>query len=263
MFSYFGYGSNINLTSLRAKGVVPHTSKKATLKGYKLVFNVQHWFRHEGGVGNVIPSENPEDRVEGLVHLCEDEHLAMLDAVESYGVGYDRIEVSLETADGPTQAITYVGIPSYLNDSCLPTRRYLNIILKGATAAGLDMGYIEKLRQHPQHPEEEYPPFQPPSVKEELFTPETLALHPHYTALAGAVFDMRGAQSRLDCLVGLIGGKDMTLFFLKRHDTSDGSETLEDFLQGRITEGSKKYINAYLHEYHREYTYIGRYMYAQ
>ncbi|MEG3641596.1 gamma-glutamylcyclotransferase family protein [Magnetococcus sp. PR-3] len=261
MFSYFGYGSNINLTSLRAKGVVPHASRKAILRGYKLVFNVQHWFRHEGGVGNIVPSNNPDDRVEGLVHDCDDEHLELLDAVESYGVGYDRIEVPLETSQGPTQALTYVGIPSYLNNDCLPTRRYLNIILKGATAAGLNEAYIEKLRSHKMHPDTEYPLFEPPSSMKAVFTSETLAQHRYYTALAGAVFDMRGAESRLECLVDLIGGKDMTLFFLKRHDTSDGRETLDDYLQGNISEGGKKYINAYLHEYNREYAYIGQYHY--
>lgn len=56
MITYFGYGSNINLISLRAKGVVPLSSLRGTLKGWKLAFNVQHWFRHEGGVGNIIPT---------------------------------------------------------------------------------------------------------------------------------------------------------------------------------------------------------------
>jgi hypothetical protein len=91
MFLYFGYGSNINLVSLRAKGVDPVASERAILRGWRLRFNVQHWFRHEGGVGNIEPSPNPDDFVEGMVHTCYDEHLAPLDAVESYGLGYDRI----------------------------------------------------------------------------------------------------------------------------------------------------------------------------
>jgi hypothetical protein len=33
VFPYFGYGSNINLTSLRAKGVEPRWSQPATLHG--------------------------------------------------------------------------------------------------------------------------------------------------------------------------------------------------------------------------------------
>ena len=261
MYVYFAYGSNLNLTSLRAKGVEPRSSERATLPGWKLLFNVRHWFRHEGGVGNIHPSDNPSDRVEGLMHVIEDEHLPLLDALEAYGVGYDRIEVVPETTHGPTRALTYVGLPAALDAGCLPTRRYLNILLKGATAAGLDEAYIERLGRHPVHPEQEYPPFEHPAAEGPVLNRGTLAQNPHYTALAGAVFDMRGARRDLDCLQALFGGKDMTLFHLKRHDTSDGSEPLDDVKQGRISAAGRKYLNAYLHEYAAEYRYVGRYVY--
>ena len=58
-----------------------------------------------------------------------------------------------------------------------------------------------------------------------------------------------------------LGGKDMTLFHLKRLDTSDGSETLADIKHGHITEPGRKYLNAYLHEYDAEFRYVGRYVY--
>jgi sulfite reductase (NADPH) flavoprotein alpha-component len=70
---------------------------------------------------------------------------------------------------------------------------------------------------------------------------------------------MRGAESRLDCLLDLFGGKDMTLFHLKRLDTSDGTETLEDIKNGNISPEGKNYLNTYLHEYAREFKYAGRY----
>lgn len=261
MFHYFGYGSNLNLTSLRAKGVEPQRSTPAALPGWRLRFNVRHWFRHEGGVGNIQPGD-AGDRVLGLVHRCEDEHLPLLDLVESYGAGYDRIHVDLETAAGPVRAVTYVGIPSYLDDACLPTRRYLNIILQGAARAGLDPDYIERLRSHPTHPDPDYPPFDFPEEPKCFFTQRTLARHPLYTGLAGAVFDMRDAAPRLECLRELLGGKDMTLFHLKRHDSSDGSETLQDIRDDRISEAGRKYLNAYLHEYNAEFRYAGRYDFA-
>lgn len=261
MLYYFGYGSNLNLTSLRAKGVEPHVSECATLHGWKLRFNVRHWFRHEGGVGNIQPTHNPADQVQGLVHQCEDHHLPMLDAMESYDIGYDRIEVELETQHGRVSALTYVGLPGYLDERCLPTRRYLNILVHGAIKAGLDQAYIDALRQHPTHAEKDYPPFQPPPEPAQIFNQETLARHPNYTALAGAVFDMQGARSDLDCLHALFGGKDMTLFHLKRLDTSDGSETLDDIKHGHIDEPGRKYLNAYLNEYDVEFRYVGRYVY--
>jgi hypothetical protein len=51
-FLYFGYGSNMDATSLRAKGVQPSSSTPALLTGWRLRFNVEPFFRHEGGVGN-------------------------------------------------------------------------------------------------------------------------------------------------------------------------------------------------------------------
>jgi sulfite reductase (NADPH) flavoprotein alpha-component len=259
MFLYFGYGSNINLISLNAKGVEPISSQPGILRGWRLRFNVQHWFRHEGGVGNIEPSPNSDDVVEGMVHTCHDEHLAPLDAVEAYGVGYDRVEVDVETPSGKVKAFAYVGLPGYLNDDCLPSQRYLNIITKGAEAAGLSESYIQRLRDHPIHQPDEYPEFEYPADDKSRFTPHSLASHPYLTALMGAVFDMRGAESRLDCLLDLFGGKDMTLFHLKRLDTSDGTETLEDIKNGNISPEGKKYLNTYLHEYAREFKYAGRY----
>ena len=51
----------------------------------------------------------------------------------------------------------------------------------------------------------------------------------------------------------------MRLFHLRRHDTSDGTETLDDLHEGRITESAREYLNTYLHEYATEFRYIGRY----
>ncbi len=260
---YFGYGSNMDLASLRAKGVEPRASERATLPGWTLVFDVRHWFRHEGGVANIRRSPEPEACVHGVVHTCDDEQLARLDAVESYGVGYDRIEVELDTAQGPLRATTYVGLPGYLDPACLPTRRYLGIILRGATSAGLPAVYLERLRGQPLHPEASYPPFEHPPGPVPVFDRRRLAAYPRHTAVAGAVFDMEGAQPRLHCLFELFGGKDTTLFHLRRLDTSDGSETLDDVRHGRISAAGRRYLDAYLHEYAAEFRYVGRYSYDE
>lgn len=260
MITYFAYGSNINLTSLRAKGVEPIASKRALLRGWKLKFNVKHWFRHEGGVGNIQPSSNPGDLVEGMLHIFPDEQLKNLDAMESYGFGYDRVTVPLETDDDLTNGFAYIGLPEFLDDNCLPTQRYLNITIRGAEAAGLSKQYIDNLRRQRVYVPDEYPQFEYPADNGISYTAQTLAQHQNLTALAGAVFDMQHANSRLACLLDLFGGKDMTLFHVKRHDTSSGSETLDDILKGNISQGAKKYINAYLNEYAVEFIYVGRFI---
>lgn len=259
MIHYFGYGSNIDMTSLATKGVRPRSSVRARLPGWRLTFNVHHWFqRLEGGVGNIVRTDDPSDEVRGVMHVCDEPDLAKLDAVESYGVGYDRIEVELETEDGPAKALAYVGIESYLDERCRPTQRYLNIIVRGAEAAGIDADYIAKLRATPVHVPPDYPSFRHDPDLPELDA-DSLATHPRYTAVFGAVFDMAEARWQHHCLWELFGGKDTTLFHLRRHDDSHGDESLDDVVHGRLTEGQRAYLNAYIHEYAAEYRYVGRY----
>jgi len=105
----------MDLQSMHAKGVEPRISERAVLRGWRLRFNVRHFFRHEGGVGNIEPSKDPADLVWGVLHLCEDDHLALLDAAEAYGHGYERITVEVANGHGSREATTYVGMPSFLD----------------------------------------------------------------------------------------------------------------------------------------------------
>jgi len=249
----------MSLPSLRAKGVAALESLPASLDGWALRFNVRHWFPHEGGMGNVERTGRAGDRVLGLVHLCDDADLKALDGVEAYGWRYDRIEVDVQTSGGTVRAWTYVGMPGAIDDSCLPTRRYLNILLAGAEAAGLDADYIGRLRSHPLAPSIDYPPFERPSVPSAIFNRSSLAEHAAYTAIADSVFDMSAARGDLASLIPLFGGRDMTLFHIRRLDTSDGSETEGDVRDGRLSASALRYINTYLHAYATEFRYVGRY----
>lgn len=262
MFWYFGYGSNMDLRSLRAKGVEPQESLRAALHGWRLRFNVHHFFRHEGGVGNIERSDDPADVVWGVVHHCRDADIELLDAAEAYGHGYDRTTLTLDTERGPMEAIAYIGIPSFIDERCRPTQRYLNILINGATESGLDHDYVEKLRRHPVHQKLPVPPFLPPPGDYPTYDEKTLAEHPMLTALAGAVFDMSHARWQHSFLQGFFGGRDMTLFHLKRLDHSDGSETLDDIRCNRLSAAQRQYLDEYLHEYSAEYVYVGRYLYA-
>lgn len=261
MFWYFGYGSNMDLNSLRAKGVAPRSSQPALVSHWRLRFNVRHFFSHEGGVGNIEPA--PGANVWGVLHLCDDQHLAALDDAEAYGYGYDRALLRVRTAVGEQDALTYVGMPAFLDDRCLPTRRYLNILLQGARAAGLDAAYVAALARQPLHAPPLRPPYRAPAGEHPAFDAGTLARHPLHTALADAVFDMSAAQPRHFFLRQLFGGKDMTLFHLQRMDRSTGRETLDDIGAGRLDDAQRSCLNEYLHEYALEYRYAGRYLRAR
>ena len=273
MFCYFGFGSNMNLASLKAKGVDPLASQRAELPGWRLRFNVQHFFRHEGGVGNIEYTGDPNDRVLGVVHQCPKRTLPDLDAAEAYGYGYDRIEVDVTLLDAIPHSVplsatndrirvtTYVGMPSFINHQCLPSQRYLNIVVHGARQAGLEIDYVNTLALHPVHQPEDYPEFQPPDGDFPGFNASSLANAPLYTSLFGSVFDLSEARPQHEFLKGFFGGKDMTLFHLKRMDTSDHTECLDDIRQGRLNNAQRRYLNAFLNEYAREYRYIGHFSY--
>lgn len=267
MFHYFGFGSNMSMLSLKAKGVEPLASVRAELTGWRLRFNVQHFFRHEGGVGNIERTGNPDDRVLGMLHTCPDEALALLDDAEAYGHGYDRIEVEVTPheveapADQAISALTYVGMPQFIDDTCRPSRRYLNIVLEGARQANLDDTYIQYLANQSIHSVQDYPPFAPPPGNYPTFDKDSLAEQPLFTALYGSVFDMSQARPLHDFLRGFFGGRDMTLFHLKRLDSSSMEETIEDIRNGLLDQAQKRYLNAYLNEYAREYRYAGQYSY--
>jgi hypothetical protein len=260
VFLYFGYGSNLHLPALRAKGVAPIASVRGRLPGWRLTFDVRHWFPHEGGMGNIRQTGDASDEVQGVVHTCEDAALATLDRMEAYGVGYDRVKVDVSTDAGRVIAEAYVGLPAFIDACCLPTRRYRSILLKGAMAAGLDEHYIRRLSQHPVMPEADPPSFVPPAGDFSTFTREALAMQPECTALLGSVFDMSLARSDLSSAKPVLGARDTTLFHLHRHDTSDGRETLEDVERGRVPESARRYLAAWLHAYATEFRYAGRYI---
>lgn len=263
MFLYFGFGSNMDRISLSAKGVEPVSSWPAVLPGWRLRFNVEHFFRHEGGVGNIEPAPDTGEAVQGVLHRCKDADLAALDAAEACDYGYRRITVPVQSGGETVQALTYVGMPAFINEACRPSRRYLNILIRGAEAARLDGGYVAALRAQAVHTPPDYPPFRHPPGDHPVFDAGTLARAPLCTALYGAVFDMSVARPRHEFLKQLFGGRDMTLFHLQRMESSVGGETWDDIRYARLTAAQERHLNAYLQEYAREYRYVGRFRYGE
>lgn len=247
----------MNLSSLKAKGVKPISSHQAELQGWRLRFNVQHFFRHEGGVGNIEYTGNSHDRVLGLVHECQPEALPLLDAAEAFGHGYDRIEVGVKAKGQLIKAVTYIGMPAFINEKCKPSQRYLNIVAEGARTAGLAQDYVAQLASHPVHQPEAYPPFIAPQGDFPSFSEAELSERPLYTGLWGYAFDMTSARPTHEFLKSFFGGRDMTLFHLKRMDTSTQDESLDQLRKGHLNQAQRDYLHAYLHEYAREYRFAG------
>lgn len=258
MFYYFGYGSNLSVISLKAKGVDPLSSEPARLEGWKLVFNIPDFFQIEGGTGNIVPGADT-DVVHGALHGCRAGDVHKLDQLEAVGVTYRRVETTVTAYSGRrVRAYVYVGLADILDDACLPSQRYRNILVQGATDMRLDPRYIAELRAMPTHPTPAFPAFACPGDVQRTFTLAEVAREPHLTALGGFVFDMSNARPRHAYLRTLLGGKDATLLFMRRMDTSDGSETVESVTRGAFNDAQRSFLNGYLHEFAREYRVVGR-----
>ena len=64
MVWYFAYGSNLSIPQMLGRVGEWQTSRKATLKGWKLIFNVdsKRWGK---GAANIVETEDPNDIVYG------------------------------------------------------------------------------------------------------------------------------------------------------------------------------------------------------
>lgn len=257
MFYYFGYGSNMNLVSVKAKGLAPLSADPAVLRGWRLVFDVPDFFRIEGANSNIEMAT--DEKVHGVLYCCPDDDLPALDELEAVGACYLRQRFVVHTYDGRgVSAYAYVGIADRLESGHQPSRRYMNILIRGAESMKLSPAYIAQLRAQEVRPDPVYRPFTFPSRPAEVFASSHLRLHRNVTALAGAVFDMTDARPEHHYLRDFFAGKDMTLFLLKRMDTSDGSESFADIVGDRMSNEQRRYLTNYLHEFEREYRYIGR-----
>src|SRR5688572_762967 len=110
MFYYFGYGSNMSVNALKAKGVEPLSAEPAILDGWRLSFNIPDFFLIEGGTGNIEIAEMRQ--VHGILYSCRNEHLEVLDELEAVGVSYQRVKTIVTTYSGRSvSTYVYIGLP--------------------------------------------------------------------------------------------------------------------------------------------------------
>lgn len=257
MIYYFGYGSNMNLISLKAKGVTPHLCIPSVLEGWRLTFSVPDFFKIEGGTGNIEPE--PGHIVHGVLYQCDQKDLASLDEIEALGICYERKKLVVRNYQGETfQAFVYIGIKSRMENHHKPSQRYLNILIQGATKSGLDPSYIETLKKTETTHLPVYPVFKCAEKKLKIYTPEDISNCDLHTSIGGYVFDMSEARKEHDFLKSFLEKKDVTKFFLKRMDNSTESDPDIETLSKQLTNAQKRYLNAYIHEFNKEYRLAGK-----
>lgn len=78
---YFAYGSNLNIFQMMKRVGEWKTSKRAYLKGYRLVFNVKSP-RWGGYAANIQKTGNNQDTVYGVVYFLNEQKIAVLTSYE-------------------------------------------------------------------------------------------------------------------------------------------------------------------------------------
>ncbi|MEE9313709.1 MAG: gamma-glutamylcyclotransferase family protein [Rhizobiaceae bacterium] len=135
--AYFGYGSLVNLDTLRTPYISAH---RARLKGWR-----RAWLSYPSTANNFVKNTDmaflsveqaPTTAIEGLVVIDHSSSLASLDKRED---AYDRVEIShdsLEFLDenplqGNTKAYLYVAQQPAANQKTNILRSYLDAVMQG------------------------------------------------------------------------------------------------------------------------------------
>ena len=148
---YFAYGSNLCLRRMR--GRVPSAKRigPALLPGYALRWHK----RGADGSGKctiAIAAKDPVG-VHGILYRVKANEKLQLDLTEGLGRGYDEASVTVETPAGPRQATTYIAAHSHINDSLMPYLWYRDLVIAGASEAGISDDYVRRLATVPTQPD--------------------------------------------------------------------------------------------------------------
>jgi hypothetical protein len=152
-FTWFVYGSSLDRDAFgdwaRDHGYrVPDFSaaRPARLRDWRIAFDAPS--RMWGGPVASL-AEAPGDAVEGLAVPMPGEARGLVDHKEGAVSGlYDPVPVTLETAEGPVPALAFrVAGSRRLPAEGAPAPAYLDVLLRGARAAGLPDAWIARLEK--------------------------------------------------------------------------------------------------------------------
>jgi len=148
----FGFGSNMDVSFVEnKKGHKVLDNKAGVVHGWKMSFNLQGMSFVEPAFANAVPAA-PQDNIHGVAILLSPLDVRKLQEQER---GYDIHWVNVECYDGSTVKAFIFSRPPKESDTAfplekqLPSRRYLNILLNGAKAAGLQKEYLVRLEKQP------------------------------------------------------------------------------------------------------------------
>ncbi|MBI2917051.1 MAG: gamma-glutamylcyclotransferase [Chloroflexi bacterium] len=141
---YFAYASNMDPVQMRRRCPGAKFLRPAAAQGYTLAFT-RYSTQRRGGSADMV--EAPEDAVWGALYEVDEAGLSALDKWEGVPYAYRRGEVEVVAQDGTKyQAVVYF---AHRTGKFLPSKDYMERILRGARARGLPPDYIARLEAIP------------------------------------------------------------------------------------------------------------------
>jgi hypothetical protein len=138
---YFAFGSNLDADQMAERCPGSRAGFPARLADHRIAFThpSRRW---GGGAADIVAA--PGECVWGLVWHLEDAHFAALDHYEQ---GYDRISLVVLDLAGRPHTVTSYSVR--LKGSHLPTRHYVDKMLRWAQRWNFPADYLDLLRRIP------------------------------------------------------------------------------------------------------------------
>lgn len=138
---YFAYGANMSLKYLKnIRNVEPEGWSAGTVQGYKLTFGVKGINDLEPGFANITRCEE-DCSVSGIVYALTDDQFNNI--INSEPDEYLVESVPVDLIDGNTVTAKVLIGPE--EGSFMPSKRYVNIMIEGATEGGVPKEYVGRL----------------------------------------------------------------------------------------------------------------------
>ena len=147
---YFAYGSNMHPATFRERrGIVPRSAVPARLVGWRLVLDKPPVLPIGEAMANLV--EVPDGVVCGVAYEVTAADLAHIDLTEGVLIGnYRRVSVVVHPlGDGGTPLDAFTLASDRRDPALRPSRRYMRLLIEGATLHGLPAEYVEWLRTIP------------------------------------------------------------------------------------------------------------------
>jgi hypothetical protein len=142
---YFAYGSNLNLSQMKARCPGAKKIGIGRLYGYEICFPRKSSSRQGKGVASIC--EKPGAFVEGVLFQLTNSDWNSLDRYEGVPDSYTHKLVKISMG-GSNETVAETYLANIMEGSPFkPSKAYLDLIIHGAEENGLSVDYIEKLKR--------------------------------------------------------------------------------------------------------------------